>query len=218
MKQVSEFVVSTFAGGLLVLLPIYLSVLLLLKAMRLAAQFVRPFVKLLPKSFPAEGVLSLLLVLVVCFLFGIAVRTSVGRTARERIEKSLFEKMPAYALFRSLTQQLAGKGEESTWKPAFAEIEEALVPAFIIEEFGDGRFTVFVPSAPTPVSGSIYILPTERVHPLNASFTRTIRSLSRWGSGSRELVAAMMTETDLFKPRDGARDRTPEHDERRKTG
>ena len=72
-----------------------------------------------------------------------------------------------------------------------AEIEDALVPAFIIEEFDDGRFTVFVPSAPTPISGSVYILTPERVHPLNVPFTDAIKSLSRWGSGSKELVAAM---------------------------
>jgi uncharacterized membrane protein len=77
------------------------------------------------------------------------------------------------------------------WKPALAEIEEALVPAFIIEEFDDGRFTVFVPAAPTPFSGSIYILTPERVHPVDVPFTHAIKSLSRWGSGSKELVAAM---------------------------
>ena len=48
------------------------------------------------------------------------------------------------------------------WKPALAEIAGALVPAFIIEVFQDGRFTVFVPAAPTPFSGSVYILPAER--------------------------------------------------------
>jgi uncharacterized membrane protein len=72
-----------------------------------------------------------------------------------------------------------------------AEIEEALVPAFIIEEFDDGRFTVFVPAAPTPFSGSIYILTPERVHPIDVPFAHAIRSLSRFGSGSKELVAAM---------------------------
>ena len=71
------------------------------------------------------------------------------------------------------------------------EIEDALVPAFIIEEFDDGRFTVFVPSAPTPLSGSVYILTPERVHLLDISFTTAVKSLSRWGSGSKELVAAM---------------------------
>jgi len=191
MKHVREFVVSSLVGGLVIVVPLYLSVLLVLKAMQAVAGVVRPIAKLLPEWFPAEQVLSLLLVLIVCFLIGVAVRAPAGRAARERIEKSLFQKIPGYALFRSLTQQLAGSPEERVWKPALAEIEEALVPAFIIEEFDDGRFTVFVPSAPTPLSGSVYILTPERVHPVDVPFTHAIKALSRWGSGSKELVAAM---------------------------
>jgi uncharacterized membrane protein len=191
MKHVREFVVSSLVGGLVVVVPLYLSVLLILKVMQAVAGVVRPIAKLLPEWFPAEQVLSLLLVLIVCFLIGVAVRAPAGRAARERIEKSLFQRIPGYALFRSLTQQLAGSPEERVWKPALAEIEEALVPAFIIEEFEDGRFTVFVPSAPTPLSGSVYILTPERVHPVDVPFTHAIKALSRWGSGSKELVAAM---------------------------
>jgi uncharacterized membrane protein len=70
-------------------------------------------------------------------------------------------------------------------------IEDALTPAFIIEEHDDGRFTVFVPSIPTPLAGAVYILARERVHLLDVSFTQAIRSGSRWGSGSKDLVAAM---------------------------
>jgi len=197
MKKFGEFVVSAFLGGLLVIVPIYLAVLLLLKAMQSLVGFVRPFSMLLPEWFPAEHVLSLLLVLIVCFLIGVAVRTPAGRVIRERIEKSLFERMPGYALFRSLTQRMAGKDEENVWKPALAEIEEALVPAFIIEELEDGRFTVFVPSVPTPFAGAVYVLTPERVHPLDVPFTQALKSVSRWGSGSKELVAAMKTESSL---------------------
>ena len=74
------------------------------------------------------------------------------------MERSLFERLPGYALFRSLTQRLAEEDQESAWKPAVVEIEEALVPAFIIEGFEDGRFTVFVPSVPTPLAGAVCIL------------------------------------------------------------
>ncbi len=182
---------SSLVGGLLIVVPLYLSVLLVVKVMQAVGSLVRPFVKLLPEWFPAEQVLSLLLVLIVCFLIGVAVRAPAGRAARERIEQSFFQKIPGYALFRSLTQQVAGSREENVWKPALAEIEEALVPAFIIETFDDGRFTVFVPSAPTPVSGSVYILTPDRVHPIDVPFTHAVKALSRWGSGSKELVAAM---------------------------
>lgn len=65
------------------------------------------------------------------------------------------------------------------------------MPAFIIEEFEDGRSTVFVPSVPTPLAGAVYILTPERVHPVNLPFTQAIKSISRWGAGCKDLVAAM---------------------------
>jgi uncharacterized membrane protein len=193
MKKFGEFVVSAFVGGLLIVVPIYLAVLLLLKAMHSVVAVVRPLAMVLPAWFPAEHVLSLLLVLLVCFLIGVTVRTPAGRAIRERLETSLFERMPGYALCRSLAQRLGGEGEENVWKPALAEIEDALVPAFIIEELENGSLTVFVPSVPTPLAGAVYILSRERVHPLDVPFTQAIKAVSRWGAGSKELVAAMKT-------------------------
>ena len=111
--------------------------------------------------------------------------------AKQGLEKSVFGRIPGYAVIRSLTQQLAGQGQEQAWKPALAEIEEALVPAFIIEEHADGRCTVFVPSVPTPFAGAVYVLARARVHALDVPFTQAVRTVSRWGSGCRELVAGM---------------------------
>ena len=159
--------------------------------MKSVAGLVQPFANLLPTSLPAAQILSLLLVLSICFLIGLAVRTRTGRTLRERIEKSLFERIPGYALFRSFTQRLAGENGENVWQPALAEIEDALVPAFIIEELEDGSFTVFVPSIPTPLAGAVYVLSRERVHLVDVPFTQAIQTVSRWGSGAKELVAAM---------------------------
>jgi uncharacterized membrane protein len=178
-------------SGIVVIAPVYLGVLLLLKAMKSLGGMLRPVTQLMPQWLPAEQIVSLLLVLALCLLIGLAVRTSVGETLLRRIEHSLFEKIPGYALFRSLTQRLAGESEDKAWKPALAEIEEALVPAFIIEEFADGRYTVFVPSVPTPFAGAVYVLTADRVHPLNIAFTKAMKTVARWGSGCQDLVAAM---------------------------
>jgi uncharacterized membrane protein len=172
----------------------------LLKGMQTVAKLVQPMTALLPDWLPGENFLSLLAVLIVCFVVGAAVRTRAGRVVRERLETSLFGKIPGYTLFRSLTQELVGEGEEKVWKPVLAEIEEALVPAFIIEELDDGRFTVFVPSIPTPLAGAVYILSRERVHLVDISFSQAIKSISRWGSGSKDMVAAMRKE-DLIERR-----------------
>lgn len=155
MNTFRRSLLGTLAAGAMVVVPVYLSLLLL------------------------------------CLLVGLLARTTAGHAVRERIERSLFERIPGYALVRSLTQRLVGEGRETAWKPALAEIEDALVPAFIIEEFGDGRYTVFVPSVPTPLAGAVYILAHERVHPLDVPFTQAIKVLSRWGQGSRELVATL---------------------------
>ena len=190
MKLVREFITSTIVGGLFVVVPVYLAVLLLLKGMQSVGALVRPVAALLPAWMPAEGLVSLLLVLVICFIVGIAVRTKAGRAVGSRLDV-LFAKLPGYDMLRGLTRQLAGDADQEAWKPALAEIEEALVPAFIIEELADGRFTVFVPSVPTPFAGAVYILDAARVHPVDVPFPKAVRTISRWGSGSSELVAAM---------------------------
>ena len=191
MKRVLAYFTKRVIAGLLVIIPIYLAILVLLKGMQSLGQLVRPFTKILPEWLPAEQFLSLILVLLICFLIGASLRTRMGRAARERAEKGLFERIPGYGLFRSLTQQVAGDSQQTVWKPALVEIEEALVPAFIIEVFEDGRYTIFVPSVPTPLAGAIYILEASRVHPLDVSFTDAFKVISKWGSGAKDLVAAM---------------------------
>jgi len=73
------------------------------------------------------------------------------------------------------------------------EIEEALVPALIVEELPDGRCVVLVPSVPTPVAGALYILSPTRVHRVNVPLSHLIRVYTKWGEGAGALVAAMET-------------------------
>jgi uncharacterized membrane protein len=191
VKQIRQSIAHTLVTGVLFVLPIYLAILLLAKAMKSLGRLVQPVAGVLPDWFPAETIVSLVLVLALCFLVGAALRTRSGQAARIRVEDSLFRKIPGYTMFRSMTRQMAGDSRENAWKPALAEIEDALVPAFIVEELDDGRFTVFVPSVPTPLAGAVYILTAARVHPIDVSFMQAVKVITRWGSGSKELVAAM---------------------------
>jgi uncharacterized membrane protein len=191
MKKALAFAGKACLSGLLIIIPIYLAILLLLKGMKSVVGLVKPFALLLPEWIPAEKLLSLLLVLLICFIIGVLVRTRAGRRMREQIEKTFFERIPGYALLRSLTQQITKDTQETVWKPVLVELEEGLVPAFIIEEFEDGRFTVFVPSIPTPFAGAVYILDAKRVHLLDVAFTDALRVVSKWGSGAKDLALAM---------------------------
>ena len=66
-----------------------------------------------------------------------------------------------------------------------------MVPALIVEKLEDGRFTVLVPSVPTPMAGALYILPPERVHPVDVPFTTALKVFTKWGAGAGEFVRAM---------------------------
>jgi uncharacterized membrane protein len=191
MSKESRTFGATLVGGILVVVPVYLGVLLLLKATKSLADLLKPITALVPGWLPGDQMLSMLLLLAICFLVGVAIGTPAGRRIEKRIEHSLFEKIPGYALFRSLTQRLVGESQDEAWKPALAEIEHALVPAFIIEEHADGRFTIFVPSVPTPLAGAVYVLTADRVHPVDIAFTQALKTVSRWGAGCKDLVAAM---------------------------
>jgi uncharacterized membrane protein len=197
MRRLLEFVARAVGSGLLLAVPVYLAVLLLLKGMKSLTRVVQPLAALHPpgmSSAAAEQVVALFLIVTICFVLGAATLTAPGRVLRKRIEGSVLEKIPGYALVRSWTQQVAGKSHEDVWKPALVELGASTVLAFIIEEIDDQRYTVFVPSVPSPLSGSLHILRRERVHPVNVSFAQTFRALSRWGSGARQLVATLEAE------------------------
>ncbi len=187
MKGLAELTKTTLIGGLLVVLPIYLSILLLAKTLGGLLALLSPVTAAIPAGAQLRQVLAIVIVLAVCLVAGLVVRTGPGLRAKNALERSVLEKIPGYALVRGLAEQVAGESE-GTFQPALVEVEDALSPGFIIEELEDGRYTVLVPSVPTPAAGSLFILPRERVHPLNVPFTQAVKVISKWGAGAGELA------------------------------
>ncbi|MCP5420137.1 MAG: DUF502 domain-containing protein [Gammaproteobacteria bacterium] len=191
LRSLAEFTKTTLIGGVLVIFPIWLTTLLLVKTLAGVAKFISPVTSQIPAAVHFRHVIALLLIIIVCFLAGLIVRTGPGSRAKNVLERKLLGRIPGYDLIRGLTARLTGRQEDETFAVALVELEEALVPAFIVEEHDDGAFTVFVPSVPTPAAGSIYILPRERVHRVDVPFTKGASVISRWGAGARDLRQAM---------------------------
>jgi uncharacterized membrane protein len=191
VKTLAEFTRTTLIGGLLVILPVYVAVLLLAKTVQGLLGLLRPVAEQVPASVEFRQIVAILLLVCVCFLVGLIVRTGPGLRAKNACERALLEKLPGYTFLRGLAKRLAGESEEQTLQPALAELEDALVPALIVEELEDGSYTVLVPSAPTPMAGSVYILPRDRVHPVDIPFAKAIGVFSKWGTGAGEFVRAM---------------------------
>ena len=195
MKGVAELTKTTLIGGVLIVLPIYLSILLLAKTLSAIVTLLSPVTAAIPAGVQFRQVIAVLIVLAVCFVAGIVVRTGPGLRAKYALERSVLEKIPGYSLVRGLTHRVSGEEGEGAFRPALVEIEDALAPAFIIEELNDGRYTVLIPSVPTPAAGSLLIMQRERVHPLDVPFTQAVKVISKWGAGAGELANGVSVHT-----------------------
>jgi uncharacterized membrane protein len=184
-------------GGLVIVLPVWVTVLLLLKAIKGAMAMLRPIAALLPQSVVHEDLVALGLLVVICFVVGLLIRTRPGHHFRECLAKNVFEHIPGFSLLRSMARQLAEDVTEQSFQPALAELEEALVPAFIVEYHPDGQLTVFVSSSPTPMAGAIYIPPPERVHPVDVPLHKAMVCISKWGTGAVAMRSAMNRTTEM---------------------
>lgn len=184
MKGLAELTKTTLIGGLLVVLPIYLSILLLAKTLSGLFALLSPVTAAIPAGAQFRQLFALLIVFAVCLVAGLVVRTGTGLRAKNALERSVLRKIPGYSLVRGLAERLGGESTEGSFQPALVELEDALSPGFIIEELEDGRYTVLVPSVPTPAAGALFILPRERVHPLDVPFTQAVTVISKWGAGA----------------------------------
>ena len=191
MRRLAEFIKTALIGGLLVILPVYVSIILIAKAVQGILAAMKPITAVVPASVQFREIVAVLVVVAVCFVAGLIVRTGPGLRAKNAFEAAVLERLPGYTLLRGLAGRFAGRGDEPTFAPALVDIEDALVPALIIEKLYDGSFTVLVPSVPTPMAGALYILPPERVHPVDIPFTSALKVFSKWGAGAGEFVRAM---------------------------
>ena len=199
--SLSEFLKATIAGGLLFLLPLILVVLLLTHAMRLAAKVAHPIAKALTLDAvlgPAsEELLAAVMLIVIAVAAGLIARTVAGRRIMRWSENSFFGGLPQYRLVKSMAEGLAQIESSEELKPALVNIEEGWQIGYVLEPLQNGWIAVFLPQAPTPMSGNVMYLPGERVRPLPITMVEAMSIVKRMGIGSGKALRS----TDLALPK-----------------
>ena len=193
MKKIAEFTKTTLIGGLLVILPVYLCVLLIAKSVSVVAALVSPITNQIPAAIQFRQLFALLILIAGCFLAGLILRTGVGIRAKNALERNLLERIPGYTLIRGLAGRVAGRQEDETFAVALVEIEEALVPAFIVEEHHDGAYTVLSPPCRPPPPGRSTSF---RRSECTSSTSLSTRRYPSYRSGVRRTRSACRNEND----------------------
>jgi len=178
--------------GVLIVLPAWLAVLLLLKVLVKLGVIVKPIAGHLPSGVDHPTLIALVAFLLVCLLVGLLVHTTIGRVVGKAIEETVLDRIPGYSALRSIAAQAGDFESEHDFQPALIVVEDGcLAPAFLIEEHEDGLSTVFMPSVPTPMAGGIFIMPSERVKPVDVPVTTMMKCISKWGTGSGEILKTL---------------------------
>jgi uncharacterized membrane protein len=194
---------ATVVGGVLFLIPAALVVFILGYALRLVSKIAQPISAGLgldelgaASGIGAASVLAVLVLVILCLVAGIFARTGGGRWITRWFEGSLLGSLPHYQMIKSMVESVAQFETSTDIKPALVSIEDGWQVGYLLEPLHDGWVTVFLPQAPTPMSGNVMYFPTARVRPLDMTMVQAMTLVKRIGIGSAEALRG----ADLTQP------------------
>lgn len=193
------FLKATLAGGLLFLLPLVLLAVLIGHAIAFAKKLIGPLDKTLhvegALGVSGETTLAVLLLLAIAIGAGLIARTRAGKSIIGWSEKTILGGLPQYQFVKSMAEGLAELEDTSDLTPVLVSIEEGWQIGYLLEPLKDGWVAVFLPQAPTPMSGNVMYFPAERTRKLDITMVQAMAIVKRMGLGS----AAALRTADLTR-------------------
>jgi uncharacterized membrane protein len=193
-KNGRGYILSTLIQGSIFLLPLMIILILLSVLFSFIFKVVAPLSALLDGGGSAPdwflNLLSLGIVLVIVFIFGMLVRNAKGKNYFTGVEKKYLMKIPLYTLVHQTVYQFSGLE-----KLPFSEVvlidpykSGTLMTGFVTARTNENLYTIFVPTAPNPMNGNIYHVPKESIQFLTVSPQDAMRTIMGMGTGSSCLL------------------------------
>jgi uncharacterized membrane protein len=201
-ETLREFVKTTIIGGLSFLLPVAIIIFILSYAFRLVRRIAEPISHslhldhLVGAGIGTVTVLSVAVLVLISLAGGIIARTAAGRRISRWSEKSFLGRFPHYQVIKSMAEGLAHIENTSGLKPALINIEGGWQIGYLLEQFDKEWVVVFLPQAPSPMSGNVMYMPADRVRPLDITMVQAMSIVKAIGAGS----SAALRGVDLRLP------------------
>ncbi len=187
------FLKTTLLGGAIFLVPMIVIIVAVGKAVQIAMKVAAPLAAFIPIDSVAGIALANVIagagILVVCFLAGLAARTSLASNFMREAETRFLWKMPGYGFIRGVADSFRGDDNGVTMHPVLAKLDDAVQVAFEVERLDDGRVVVYMPGAPDPWSGAILVMTEDRIESLPIKMVSAVQNLRMLGRGTRQILA-----------------------------
>lgn len=201
--KIKQFVNTTLLGGLTVVLPFTLLVVVIRFLFNLILSLITPIKNLLPFSDGVKGWLidisALGGIILIFFLIGLVVRTSLGKELWNYFEKKFLLHLPFYSILRDTVQQFFGQGKVPFSKVVSVDVFNTgtKMIGFVSAETaeGGGMYSIFVPTGPNPTNGFIFLMEKEQVTFLDIKSEEAMRMIIGVGTGSEKLLANIISKS-----------------------
>jgi uncharacterized membrane protein len=201
VERVKSFVRTTLIGGVIVLLPIGILVIVFRWIFGLVRSAIQPLTNMvMDRSDMRELVAALIVIGILigaCFLIGLLVRTQFGKFIHEVFEQRILRIAPGYSLIRETVMQFLGNRPSPFGTVAYVQLfgSDTLALGFVTERHDNGWISIFVPTGPNPTSGNIFHVRGEFIHEVKHPLEDVMRTIISCGAGS----APIMAKLDIHK-------------------
>lgn len=190
-----RFIKTTILGGVLFLLPIAATVVILAKAVKMAAESAAPLAEKLPLPKAAAifevYTIAIFAFLLISFIAGYLLqKMPYERKIMPFVEEKLLRKFPPYTMAKRYTNLLAGIEINDGMTPALIQIGQSWQLGFIVERLEKDNVLVFVPSTPDPSSGSIHVVHHDLTAELDVHNKIVVECIENSGKGIGRILAS----------------------------
>ncbi len=189
-----ELLKTTIIGGASFLLPVAIIVFILSDALRLVRRIAEPISHslhldhLVGAGIGTVTILSIAVLVLISFAAGVIARTAAGRRITRWSESSFLGRFPHYQVIQSMAEGLAHIENASGLKPALINIEGGWQIGYLLEQLDKDWVVVFLPQAPSPMSGNVMYMPQDRVRPLDITMVQAMSIVKAIGVGSSTVL------------------------------
>jgi uncharacterized membrane protein len=194
------FIKTTLVGGFVFLIPAVIVVVALGKLLGALKALTKTLSPLFGVESLAGGlVLDLLAITVtvlLCFVAGLLAKRATARRLREKLDATLLNCFPGYAVVKGFAENLRHTEELSpSFLPVLVQFGDYARIAFETQREPSGRVAVCMPGAPNPWSGTVVYISKERVRPWQMTLTEALRNIRGLGKGSIEVAQEQNART-----------------------
>lgn len=187
MKKVISIIKDNLITGAIIVIPLAVIGVILADLIKKIIAITAPFTEIMVVGGPvAQAIFAAIIIAVVLSTFliivGLIIKTYVGKSLRNWMEKKVYTHIPFYNTFLGITNQFIGKEKENY---PVVEVDlhgsNSRVLGLLTETLADGRHIVYTPFAPVINIGQVYIVAKENVKVLDLSVKQATEIITKIG-------------------------------------